>query len=129
VKTAAVLYVRHLEQMRTFYEACFGMEATESAKNYCVLESGPWTLSLVVAPAQFVTSVDRSGSPGRRADVAIKLAFGVASIRDLRPLVAQLGGVVDHIDTEWDFGEWRHCDGTDVEGNVIQFLEPLAAPR
>lgn len=57
---------------------------------------------------------------------AIKLAFEVRRIEDLRSTAAALGGKVDSKATEWNFLGFRRCDGIDPEGNVIQLLEPLA---
>jgi glyoxalase/bleomycin resistance protein/dioxygenase superfamily protein len=38
---AAVLYVKDLAVMKTFYEECFGMSAVESGRDeFCVLASG-----------------------------------------------------------------------------------------
>ena len=54
---AAVLYIRHLDQMRSFYQQCFGLDAVDTAENYCVLESASWTLSLVRIPDETAATI------------------------------------------------------------------------
>lgn len=126
MKAAAVLYVKQLDRMSPFYQRCFGMVAAETAADYCVLESDVWTVSLVVAPGDIAGTIHISTPPRRRDDTPIKLAFDVSNIEELRPLVAELGGQVDPTDTRWEFRGFRHCDGIDPEGNVIQLREPMA---
>ena len=107
--------------MRSFYERCLGLDVRDSAEDYAVLESDAWRLSLVVA-----ATIQLSVPPRRRETTAIKLAFRVPRIDDLRSRVATLGGQVDPASSEWDFLGFRRCDAIDPEGNVIQLLEPLA---
>jgi predicted enzyme related to lactoylglutathione lyase len=126
VKAAAVLYVKDLRRMQSFYATCFDMDLTADAEDYCVLESGSLTLSLVVVPAPIAATIDVSVPPVRRDAIPIKLGFAVSSIEGLRPLVAQLGGWIDPTTTRWEFRGSVHCDGVDPEGNVLQLLEPIA---
>ena len=126
---AAVLYVADLERMCSFYRECFALQATDTAADHCVLESETWTLSLVVVPDSVAATLDLSVPPARRTTVPIKLAFPVSSIRDLRPVVLDFGGQVDPSSAEWEYRGFRHCDGVDPEGNVIELREPLTAER
>jgi predicted enzyme related to lactoylglutathione lyase len=125
VKAAAVLYVKQLDRMSSFYQRCFGMVAAERAADYHVLESDAWTLSLRAVSQEIAGTIHLSTPPERRADTPIKLAFDVSNTEVLKALVAELGGPVDPTTTEWDFRGFRHCDAIDPEGNVIQLREPL----
>jgi len=122
VRAEAVVYVKDLERMCSFYEHCLGLGVEEDAEGHAVLESEMWRLSLVVVPP----SVQLAVPAPRRETTAIKLAFRVPRIDDLRSRVAALDGQVDPAGTEWDFLGFRRCDAVDPEGNVIQLLEPLA---
>jgi predicted enzyme related to lactoylglutathione lyase len=123
MKSAAVLYVKDLDPMRSFYEACFQMEVVDAAHEYCVLESEPLTLSLVRVPEQIAAAIVVSVPPSRRKGVPIKLAFVVVSIDSLRTLVADFGGVVDPATSQWEFRGGIHCDAVDPEGNVLQLVQ------
>jgi predicted enzyme related to lactoylglutathione lyase len=123
MKSGAVIYVKDLDRMRSFYEACFHMEVADGAHEYCVLESESLTLSLVKVPEQIAASLVVSDPPARRQEVPIKLAFMVASIDVLRTPFAEFGGVVDSATSQWEFRGGVHCDGVDPEGNVVQLVE------
>jgi predicted enzyme related to lactoylglutathione lyase len=126
VRAEAVVYVKGLERMRSFYERCLGLEVGDAAEDYVVLESEMWRLSLVAIPSSIAATIQLSVPPRRREQTPIKLAFHVPRIDDLRSPAAALGGLVDPPGTEWDFLGCRRCDATDPEGNVIQLLERLA---
>jgi predicted enzyme related to lactoylglutathione lyase len=123
VKSAAVLYVRDLHPMRSFYRACFHMDIVDEAHESCVLESELLTLSLVTVPERVGETIVLTTPPTRREAVPIKLAFPVHDIEALRPLFAELGGVIDPATTRWEFRGRIHCDGVDPEGNVIQLVQ------
>ncbi len=123
MKSGAVLYVKGLDRMRSFYEACFQMEVADDAHEYCVLESDSLTLSLVKMPEQIAATIVVSVPPARREEVPIKLVFMVESIDVLRTLFAEFGGAVDPTTSQWEFRGGIHCDGVDPEGNVVQLVE------
>ena len=125
VKSAAVLYVKDLLRMRPFYRACFQMVVVDDGQDYCVLESESLTLSLVTVPERLAAAIVLSVPPSRREGVPIKLAFAVDSIEALRPLLTELGGVVDPATSQWEFRGGIHCDGVDPEGNVLQLVQPM----
>jgi predicted enzyme related to lactoylglutathione lyase len=126
VKSAAVIYVKDLPRMRSFYGACFQMDVVDNAHDYSVLESESLTLSLVRMPERIAATILLSVPPARRESVPIKLGFGVDSIEALRPLLAELGGVVDPSSSQWEFRGGIHCDAIDPEGNVIQLVQALS---
>jgi predicted enzyme related to lactoylglutathione lyase len=126
IGAAAVLYVKNLRRMQAFYATCFKMDLADEAEDYCVLESESLTLSLVAVPERIAATIHLSVPPSRRDEVPVKLAFAVASIVSLRPLVAELGGSIDPANAQWEFRDSIHVDGIDPEGNVIQLLEPTA---
>jgi predicted enzyme related to lactoylglutathione lyase len=118
---AAVLYVKDLGLMRTFYERCFAMSAAEShGDNFCVLGSQDWELSLVSAQTTIGGEMVAGGPEVRRASVPVKLAFEVANIDDLRSVVSEAGGYIDPNEATWEFRGRRHLDCLDPEGNVVQ---------
>ena len=83
-------------------------------------------LSLVTVPAHVARTIVVPVPPSRRDNVPTKLAFAVDSIEVLRPLFAELGGVVDPATTQWEFRGGIHCDAVDPEGNVIQLIQPIS---
>jgi predicted enzyme related to lactoylglutathione lyase len=123
MRSGAVIYVKDLDRMRSFYEACFRMEVADDAHEYCVLESESLTLSLVTVPDQMAATIVVSFPPVRREEVPTKLVFLVDSIDVLRTLFAEFGAVVDPATSQWEFRGGIHGDGVDPEGNVRQLVE------
>jgi predicted enzyme related to lactoylglutathione lyase len=124
---AAVLYVKDLKLMRTFYERCFGMSAAESDDDkFCVLVCDDWDLTLVTAPEAIAAAFATTRPPQRRADTPVKLAFAVGSIEGLQPVVTATGGELDPTESAWRFRGHLHFDCLDPEGNVIQLRQRLA---
>jgi predicted enzyme related to lactoylglutathione lyase len=121
-RCAATVYVKRLESMAAFYEACCGLKVVDVAPgDYVLLESATVTLSLVQVPPEVgatitiaVPSVRREGSP-------IKLTFDVPSIDSVRPAIINTGGQVGGV--QWEFRGFLHCDFIDPEGNVVQLRE------
>jgi predicted enzyme related to lactoylglutathione lyase len=128
MRCAATIYVKHLEPMALFYEACFGLEDVADAPgDYRVLESEIWTLSIVQVPEDVAATIKLSHPPIRREETPIKLSFDVPSIAAARATITDLGGQVD--DLEWEFRGFRHCDCIDPEGNVNQLREAVTTSR
>lgn len=125
MKSGAVIYVKDLDRMQSFYQACLRMEVAERARGYCVLESESWTLSLVKVPQQIAATIVVSDPPARREEVPIKLAFRVDDIDVLRTRFAEFGGLLDSVTSQWEFRGGIHCDGVDPEGNVLQLVERI----
>jgi predicted enzyme related to lactoylglutathione lyase len=121
---AATIFAKSLDQLASFYTACFGLEEVAGAPgDYQVLESESWTLSIVQVPSDVAAAIQLSVPPTRREATPIKLTFDVLSIAAVRETVADFGGRAD--DLEWEFRGFRHCDFVDPEGNVSQLREPV----
>jgi predicted enzyme related to lactoylglutathione lyase len=125
---AAVLYVKDLRLMRTFYERCFGLLVAEPVdEDFCVLASDDWELSLVAMSAATAATFVVTDPPGRRESFPVKLAFAVPSIEGLHPAVTGAGGQLDPIGSAWEFRGQRHLDCLDPEGNVLQLRQRVLA--
>jgi predicted enzyme related to lactoylglutathione lyase len=90
---AAVIYVKDLRRMQSFYETCFTLVVAESdGSEFCVLTSDDGELSLVTVPADIAGNLNTTDPPQRRTDTPIKPVFDVESIEDLRSVVPAAGG-------------------------------------
>ncbi|MEP7026864.1 MAG: hypothetical protein ABJB47_24255, partial [Actinomycetota bacterium] len=85
-----------------------------SAGEFCVLVSGGWELSLVCVPAAIAATIVITDPPQRREDTPVKLAFEVASVEGLRPVVT---GARGHADPAGSAREFRgRCSGRTGRG-------------
>lgn len=119
----AVVYAKDLARVSAFYAELLGFAAANSQPDHVVLESPGYELVVVAIPERIAESIELADPPVRRTDTPIKLVFTVASIEAARVLAAARGGQIDPPEREWQFREFRVCDGHDPEGNVVQLRE------
>ena len=118
---SAVVYVKDLGRMQAFYERVAKLTVTEVDEEYVELHD----LVLVRTPPEIAAGFVIGSPAVRRMDAAVKLVFDVPVLAAARVRATQLGGVLDPVATEWEFGAHRLVDGNDPEGNPVQLREPL----
>ncbi|MCU1594478.1 MAG: hypothetical protein JWO12_1870 [Frankiales bacterium] len=117
---SAVIYVKDLASMHAFYERVAKLPTVEVTAEYVEMAE----LLLVAMPSDIADTFEIADPPVRREDAAVKLVFDVPVLAAARVRASQLGGVVDPPDSEWEFGDYKVCDGHDPEGNPFQLREP-----
>lgn len=122
-KAGAVLYAKSIARVSAFYAGIPGFEVIHSEADHVVLESPELQLVIVAIPTHIADSIELADPPIRRTETPIKLVFSVPSLRAARSAVQPLGGELNPPEREWQFQEFRVCDGHDPEGNVVQFRE------
>ncbi len=125
MRTGAVLYAKHLEQVAAFYAAVLGLPETARDAEHVRLEAGGFQLVVLRVPAHIAASIEIASPPLAREDCAVKLVFEVASLAAAREAAAAHGGMLNGPEREWAFDGCRVCDGLDPEGNVIQLRERM----
>ncbi|MEP7384299.1 MAG: hypothetical protein ABI910_21660 [Gemmatimonadota bacterium] len=130
ITAGAVIYVADLGALTAFYAAALGFSERMRDADHVVLETNAFQLVLLKRDSPTVAAVDAGGSPWpRRSDGAIKPVFIVASIGDARAAATDVGGLINAARHEWQFGDYRVCDGLDPEGNAIQLRERRIDPK
>jgi len=122
-RTGAVLFATSVDRVATFYSAVLGLTEASRADDHVVLESAGFQLVVHRIPGGRPASADGSAPAARRATAAFKPVFFVPSISRLREIAEAHGGALEEANREWSFQGGKVCDGTDPEGNVIQFRE------
>ena len=122
-RTGAVLFARDLERVATFYTAVLGLDETNRDDDHILLESPGFQLVVHRIVGEGAARSGSGDQPSRRVGAAFKPVFFVPSISRLRSVATRLGGVMEPADREWSFHGATVCDGSDPEGNVIQFRE------
>jgi predicted enzyme related to lactoylglutathione lyase len=128
ITAGAVMYVADLGALAAFYAAALGFSERMRDADHVVLEANAFQLVLLKRDAPTVAAADAGGAP-RRSDSAIKPVFIVTSIGDARAAATTVGGLINAARHEWQFGDYRVCDGLDPEGNVIQLRERRIEPK
>jgi predicted enzyme related to lactoylglutathione lyase len=124
-RTGAVLFAKDLAALSNFYQAVLAISASHSAEDHVVIASTKLRLLIHRLPADVASTVQIANPPRARSQTAIKLMFEVASIADARQYAQEHGGQLFPPESEWVDGDFRVCDGTDPEGNVVQFIERI----
>ena len=105
--------------MTAFYREVIGMlEAPGGSADWQVLTSDGAELALHAIPKDVADKIEISDPPRPRHDVLVKVCFRVSDPKAVRDELLARG--VQMFEPS-GFGELVLCDGTDPEGNMIQF--------
>jgi predicted enzyme related to lactoylglutathione lyase len=116
----AVIYARNLGQVVEFYRRTLSLPVTQKEDAYVILGDGRFEVAVVdmvcdgaaaVAPVQ------------RREHAAIKPSFLIDDLARVRLEVEAPGGTLKPPSAVWPWRGQLHLDGTDPEGNVVQFRQ------
>jgi predicted enzyme related to lactoylglutathione lyase len=119
----AVLYAKNLGRLVEFYSTIAGIEPQAIEKGFAVLGSEPSQFVIVRIPKRIADSIEIPAPPEPREGTPLKLVFAVEDIAHARNSAAALGGAVNAVEREWEFGGAKVCDGHDPEGNVFQLRQ------
>lgn len=120
----AVLYAIDLHRMTKFYSEVLALPITDVDDTHVRFAAPTFELVVLQMPPDIAASMPRAAPSARRSNTAIKLVFHVPNLADVRESAAKWSGAVNAADTEWHFHGNTVCDGSDPEGNVIQFRAP-----
>ncbi|MEM7356207.1 MAG: VOC family protein [Acidobacteriota bacterium] len=121
-KIRAVLFVKDLARMTTFYTEALSLEYRHSDGNHAILQRGEFELLLQQIPDHIAVDIEISEPPVRRESGAIRLDYPVESIDRSRSAAKGLGGGINEEPAWVDQGA-RFYLGYDPEGNVLGVSE------
>ena len=122
-RTGAVLFARDLALVREFYQAVLSLDAERVEEDHVVIASPKLQLVIHRIPGDIAATIQIDSPPRPRTETAIKLVLEVANLAAARDLARRHGGELSAPEREWEYQGARVCDGTDPEGNVVQFRE------
>ena len=121
--SGAVIFVANTDLVARFYEELASLTRVHEEPGLVVLQSDSTQLVIHALAMSEPSSIGREGAPKAREDSYIKLYFPVQSLAEVRARVENLGGWLAASSMEWHGRGFRACEGTDPEGNVVQFRE------
>jgi predicted enzyme related to lactoylglutathione lyase len=124
IKSGAVIFAKDTAGVARFYATLVPMTVLAEEEDAVRLENDAIQLVIHPLPPAHAKRVQIANPPEPRIDVPVKLVFAVESIAQIRAQAAALGGTMKPVSAEFVWAGFRACDGTDPEGNVIQFREP-----
>ncbi len=124
-KASAVLYVKNLDRVQTFYREVFDLQLMHTEDDHVILESSIFQLVILRIPSALASSVIIESPPKLRTQTPIKLVFFVPSLSIARDKALANGGNLKSPEHEWEFQGCRVCDGYDPEGNIVQLRQHI----
>jgi catechol 2,3-dioxygenase-like lactoylglutathione lyase family enzyme len=111
---AAMLFVKDLARMSTFYGEVLGLTPVDDARTdtYAEFDAGGSRVALHAIPPHIAGEIAISSPPRPREQNPVKLLFEVPDVERERARLEALGVTIL-------IRPWGACDGIDPEGNVF----------
>ena len=126
-KTSFVIYAKDMEVVAGFYKETLGLSTVETKPKHVLL--GRAGIEVIVIQSR-EASVGPAPLPGRtelRATTPLKASFLVADLDYVRQAAERTGGTLKPREAGWRWRGMIHLDGSDPEGNIVQFRALSAA--
>lgn len=120
-----VIFAKDLKRVSAFYQEVLNLKITETEKSHIVLRGGSIEIVIHAIPAKVASSITISDPPKLRASTAIKPAFIVDDLEAVKAAAQATGGTLKPIKGAWKIRGAKVVDGSDPEGNIVQFKQQL----
>jgi hypothetical protein len=124
-RSGLVIYAKDFKRVASFHQNTLALDAIEQEQDYILLQGEGIEVVVLQIPEHISASITITDPPQIRDDTPIKPAFLVSSLAEVRIAVVETGGTLEPRDAAWRFQEMLVLDGTDPEGNVVQFRERI----
>jgi len=122
-ENGCVIFAKDIQSMSRFYQATLKMDVSVAEKSHQVLSNGSIELVIHGIPKKIADSIEIQKPPELRENTAIKPAFVVASLDEVRLACNDTGGGLKPVTSIWVIRGAKVLDGWDPEGNIIQFKQ------
>ena len=119
----AVLFVKDLRAVATFYSTALGMRVVTSDEHHWLLDCAGFELVVHKIPKHIADTIVLERPPTPRVSGAIRLDYPVRSIAESRRSARALGGKIDNKPPEWADPNAQFFLGYDPEGNQFGVRE------
>jgi hypothetical protein len=118
---SVVVYAKSPSAVSRFYQETLQLELIEATESHILLGRDGVEVVVVQAPNALVERLAISGPAEHRDTTPIKASFLVPDFGPVRTAAERSGGTLNPDDAAWQWRGLLHLDGTDPEGNVVQF--------
>jgi len=122
-ENGCVIFAKDINTMSAFYQAVLNMSPLETSNSHCVLSNGSVELVVHAMPEAIAEKITISSPPELRVAIAMKPAFVVESLDNVRKACEKTNGGLKPESDIWDIRGAKVIDGWDPEGNIIQFKQ------
>ena len=120
---ALCVFAKKIEKVSLFYQQALGLKVEVSDKSHDLLVGQNYEVVVHAISKAYAQSIEIESPPKRRDDVALKPTFVVDDLEVVRAAAKTNGGFLKPIKQAWRIRGYIVLDGTDPEGNVIQFKQ------
>jgi predicted enzyme related to lactoylglutathione lyase len=120
---ALCVFAKQIEKVSLFYQQALGLKVEVSDKSHDLLVGQNYEVVVHAISKAYAQSIEIESPPKRRDDVALKPTFVVDDLEVVRAAAKTNGGYLKPIKQAWRIRGYIVLDGTDPEGNVIQFKQ------
>jgi predicted enzyme related to lactoylglutathione lyase len=118
---SVVVYAKDMGRVALFYKATLALLELEEGPTFMVLGDVDLEVNIVQIPPELSIGIAISHPPMLRQDTPIKPSFLVENLEDIAAQAVATGGRVKPLNEAWAWRGQLHLDGSDPEGNVVQF--------
>ncbi|MFN0180818.1 MAG: glyoxalase/bleomycin resistance/dioxygenase family protein [Gemmatimonadales bacterium] len=122
-RQSLVVFAKKKAPVSAFYLQTLGLTTIESEPSHDLLRGPGIELVIHAIPAEYAADIAIATPPERREDAAFKPAFLVEDLEAVRRAALATGGFLEPKARAWRMGNAVVLDGTDPEGNVVQFRQ------
>ena len=120
---ALCVFAKKIEKVSLFYQQALGLKVEVSDKSHDLLVGQNYEVVVHAISKAYAQSIEIESPPKRRDDVALKPTFVVDDLEVVRAAAKTNGGYLKPFKQAWRIRGYIVLDGTDPEGNVIQFKQ------
>src|ERR1044071_5339245 len=118
-----VLFAKNKKRVSAFYRATLGLEAVESETSHDLLRGSTYEIVVHSIPRKIAANIEITDPPAVRDRAVIKPTFVVKSLEQVPEAAQKTGGSLKPAAEAWRFRGCVVLDGTDPEGNQVQFKQ------
>jgi hypothetical protein len=118
-----VIFAKNKKRVSAFYQATLDLRAVESESSHDLLHGDSYEIVVHAIPRKIAATIKIAKPPSPRMQAVFKPTFVVRSLDRVREAAAKTGGVLKPAAEAWHFRGCAVIDGTDPEGNQVQFKE------
>ena len=122
-RQALCVFAKNVKQVSLFYQQALGLKVQDSDKTHDLLVGQNHEVVVHAISKAYAQSIEIESPPKRREEVALKPIFVVADLELVRAAAKVNGGYLKPIKQAWRIRGYIVLDGSDPEGNVIQFKQ------
>jgi predicted enzyme related to lactoylglutathione lyase len=122
-RQALCVFAKNVKQVSLFYQQALGLKVQDSDKTHDLLVGPNHEVVVHAISKAYAQSIEIESPPKQREEVALKPSFVVADLELVRAAAKVNGGYLKPIKQAWRIRGYIVLDGSDPEGNVIQFKQ------